>query len=1530
MKKLFFLSTFLALTVSSLNAQNFEVSVSGIKEGDSIRLIVQQSKEFLFKQWVHFNSEGPSVATFDQLVEGQWALSIDATGYTFPSTTVFDFPSTSSASVELTPLLNDNFTYSWRDDGSAAGHSTQSYVSEPTEIVVLNDTVTVPTGFSAIKLRTEYGILLSDDIEPWSNEDAYRLYKMFTNLPYHAYGEGNRVDYSNGENVRGVFYLSNDEIFEDISVETINGIKHATVSQSAFTYAEPQIVTLDGIRGKFFSKRLYHAVVNFFTDFARDDGAVEVLARERFGIRFMKPDQETEDLMGEDQSNFQEFFNSEKLEILAMFEELPEGFHKQEGLKYLVRRINGQPNPTYPNAAAIAWTGLNTIEFMGSAFNTYDIDYIRRLILHEKAHFLWAYTFDDSIKDEWIDIGGWFKDPTSGSGWSTYNTTEFVSSYSHDNNPNEDMAESIAIYLTNPDRLMNVSMRKFEFIRDRIMHGTRYVAQIREDLTFTVYNLFPDYIFPGKVIGMDITVEGGPEEDKIVNVRAVLNSSDVSLDGASSGYLRFASSIGTIQDIGLRPENGVLDSVLVGSANFGKFYKSGYWNLTSFRLEDLVGNARYENTSTLGLKLYIENPLEDITPPQFNHDFEYELVQGKFSQDWFWETYIDEVNGVEGQALRFRYSWEDQTNLESGTVNVVVPNSNETELFEVSPGGAPLSQDSTTKQFDHYFQIPEFYPTGYYKVSYNHTVDEARNVSGVYHVDDPDDFYINPAIQPPNTFKFQRDSIYVETEFPDMLPPEIDINQITISAQPTNPEAPNGETRVDIQLIARDFSGFVDKESGIRSITFTLRDPQGREYGFQTGNGTMNHTPLWENNDWGIPNYGDEWKVYDFDFLLPEGSAPGLWGLQAATVQDLVGNIRRYSFVEYIRFDVIKSDIVLEAPLEIEILDKVINAGNVDSIRVKMACIPCEGLGYVATIYSRFGGGAVVRNEGVLDANEVIIENLNTAGILDGEVNLKVQLIDTESNLITVKEAVYTKDVVYPSAYYTRSNLQEEGHSNLDDLIVEVEYSSEDEGGTYTYETGQATTSGIRNARQGRRGYPSVNYSISPSAALQTYTGELVGDVSIDDIDLSAADLGLLYGKLSVTDPNGNKGQDDVTDYFVVTLSGARIKRIKKYRDNDTDFDDDGVVNEQDAFPYDASETLDTDSDGIGNNADTDDDGDNWSDADETAEGTDPLDAQSVPVDTDGDGIGNVTDTDDDGDEVPDAEDAFPLDPTEAYDADGDGIGDNADDDDDNDQVKDVNDECPNSELGVTVDAKGCEVFALPSNTFTVSVTSATCPDSSNGSITISSSNTDYSYRYAIDDQAPVALTDNTQTISNLSAGIYTVCVTVDGVSDYQRCYTIEITEPAPLVASSRIDMSSRNMELDLSGSKEYQVTINGKSFLTTEDRLSFNLEPGMNRVEVATALDCQGVYFEEIFVSEEVKVYPNPTKGPLQLFVAGSDQEVELNITTLSGNVIRRETMAVPMNRIIETSLGNLPEGLYLITLNGTTVKTTHKVIKE
>jgi ELWxxDGT repeat protein len=100
------------------------------------------------------------------------------------------------------------------------------------------------------------------------------------------------------------------------------------------------------------------------------------------------------------------------------------------------------------------------------------------------------------------------------------------------------------------------------------------------------------------------------------------------------------------------------------------------------------------------------------------------------------------------------------------------------------------------------------------------------------------------------------------------------------------------------------------------------------------------------------------------------------------------------------------------------------------------------------------------------------------------------------------------------------------------------------------------------------------------------------------------------------------------------------------------DTDKDGVLDAEDVFPFHPDEQRDYDTDGIGNNADTDDD----------------------------------------GDEIPDQQDAFPLNALEWADHDLDSIGNNADTDDDNDKVTDWQDSYPrdasrssNSATGGTV-----------------------------------------------------------------------------------------------------------------------------------------------------------------------------------------------------------------------------------------------------
>jgi hypothetical protein len=72
------------------------------------------------------------------------------------------------------------------------------------------------------------------------------------------------------------------------------------------------------------------------------------------------------------------------------------------------------------------------------------------------------------------------------------------------------------------------------------------------------------------------------------------------------------------------------------------------------------------------------------------------------------------------------------------------------------------------------------------------------------------------------------------------------------------------------------------------------------------------------------------------------------------------------------------------------------------------------------------------------------------------------------------------------------------------------------------------------------------------------------------------------------------------------------------------DSDEDGVKDDQDAFPIDPDEWLDTDGDGKGNNADTDDDNDGMPDVWEANHGLDPLDPDDADDDPDKDGHTNL------------------------------------------------------------------------------------------------------------------------------------------------------------------------------------------------------------------------------------------------------------------------------------------------------------------
>lgn len=112
------------------------------------------------------------------------------------------------------------------------------------------------------------------------------------------------------------------------------------------------------------------------------------------------------------------------------------------------------------------------------------------------------------------------------------------------------------------------------------------------------------------------------------------------------------------------------------------------------------------------------------------------------------------------------------------------------------------------------------------------------------------------------------------------------------------------------------------------------------------------------------------------------------------------------------------------------------------------------------------------------------------------------------------------------------------------------------------------------------------------------------------------------------------------------TSSEAVAAYIARFIDSDSD----GSANAFDAFPNNAEEMFDTDSDGLGNKRDFDDDGDGVLDGNDAW----PLIALGARSDLDSDGrpddcdracveMGMRADNDDDGDGIPDLEDSVPL-----------------------------------------------------------------------------------------------------------------------------------------------------------------------------------------------------------------------------------------------------------------------------------------------
>lgn len=271
--------------------------------------------------------------------------------------------------------------------------------------------------------------------------------------------------------------------------------------------------------------------------------------------------------------------------------------------------------------------------------------------------------------------------------------------------------------------------------------------------------------------------------------------------------------------------------------------------------------------------------------------------------------------------------------------------------------------------------------------------------------------------------------------------------------------------------------------------------------------------------------------------------------------------------------------------------------------------------------------------------------------------------------------------------------------------------------------------------------------------------------------------------------------------------------------------------------------------------------------------------------------------------------------------------------DDDGDGIKNADDLCPNTTTGAKVDFNGCEIFILPSNNYSVQATATTCIGQQNGKIGITATNTNYTYNVAITGQTALVLNAAngfSGQAQNLATGTYEVCITIQGKTGYQQCYTIKVVEPTPLSATNKLVTNAKQVTYSLSEANSYTVTLNGKSQTYTSSEITLDLIAGQNTIEIATDLACQGKIVDAVFVNEKSVSFPNPTLDKMQIYVAGNDQDVLLTITNLSGKIIDSKSANISENRVIDLDLTGLASGMYLVHLNGNTQNEVIKVLKK
>ena len=236
-------------------------------------------------------------------------------------------------------------------------------------------------------------------------------------------------------------------------------------------------------------------------------------------------------------------------------------------------------------------------------------------------------------------------------------------------------------------------------------------------------------------------------------------------------------------------------------------------------------------------------------------------------------------------------------------------------------------------------------------------------------------------------------------------------------------------------------------------------------------------------------------------------------------------------------------------------------------------------------------------------------------------------------------------------------------------------------------------------------------------------------------------------------------------------------------------------------------------------------------------------------------------------------------------------------------------------------------------NNYKVEVSSATCIGTSDGVIDLSVEDASFDYTVTITGKDNVTITGTSKTgsVTGLAKGTYEVCFKIYGQANYEQCFEVVVGEPPALTAFIDIDNDNKKTSITMNGSNIYNVTINGLKQSINSNTFETDLSTGLNIIRVDTDLECQGFVEKEVFISEDIHYYPNPTENDVKVHVGGKDTRVKVSVFSEKGDLIyTRQQDIADVSRKTNIDLVNQVPGTYIVILESKTVRKSFKVIRE